>query len=436
MDRLLRILLPVLALALLAGGVILVSWAVRRPGAAVAVFPDGSRLQYVGSATGGQTFTTERPWHKLARRFLPYRWQGWIPAVTSGSCSSGSNSVTFFFRQVAPTSGPQPWINYFARDATGFRYPLGGGYCSFGRGGTALLGLSLRAYPRRERTFEIVFLAADRKLEVARVRVPNPVQGPFPTWGTEMLPLTRTNGPVTLTLASLSWRSNRYEYPLDPGWQLAAGDPAWQHTRPGWVEVEDATGNAGAYAALSEPAWRVKTSVRRERWEDFSPSEVLVVTNLNLPPAGEFTALDASAELGGCKVTLGAICGPGQLSITNGTARGMAPPTGEYLGQGMMSTGSLTVEHWGSNRPFLFLEVSGMGDRDGVFWRAFDSEGRGVKMESPRGYSFRSGTQIRVYQPEFASVTNAVISRLEIAVSRALEFEFSLDPRTAVTRTP
>ncbi len=61
----------------------------------------------------------------------------------------------------------------------------------------------------------------------------------------------------------------------------------------------------------------------------------------------------------------------------------------------MRSNGSLTVEHWGCRRPFLFLEIGGMSERDGVFWRAFDAEGRELGLESPPGDSFRYGTQTR-----------------------------------------
>ena len=435
MKRPLRVSIVVLVLALIAVGVVAAFWALWRNAPAVAVFPDGSRLKFVGSAVGTQTFTTERPWHKLARRILPNRWQSWIPAALSGSCGSSTNSVTFFFRQTNKAAGPPLWMRYYAEDASGFHYPTEGGYCSFGGGsGATLIGLKLQNYPRRDRTLNLVLLAVNSR-EVVRLRLPNPVHGPFPEWKPEALPLTRTNGSVTLTLDALTWRTNRSWSPLDPAWRISTREPAWAHAQPGWIEVEDATGNAGAYAALSEPAWRLKIAVRRERWEDFSASEVLVLTNLSLPPAGEFKAVDVSAQLSGCTVTLGAICGAGQLSITNGTMRGMTPPTGEYLGQGMMSTSSLTVEYWGSNRPFLFLEIAGMYPHDGVLWRAFDAQGRDLKLAGA-GHFVSRGAQHRVYQPEFATATNAVISRLEIAVSRALEFEFCLDPRTAVTQAP
>lgn len=425
MKQPLRVSIGVLMLGLIAVGVAAAFWAWWRNAPAVG-------LKFVGCAVGTQTFTTARSWHKLARQILPYRWQNWIPAtLTVGAYSS--NRVTFCFRASPRMGFPSA---YCAEDDAGFRYPMesNGWSITTSANGDSIVAVTLRAYPRRDRTFKLVFCATDRQTEFARLRLPNPVRGPFPEWKPEALPLTRTNGSVTLTLNSLTWRTNRSWSPLDPVWRISSSEPAWTHAQPGWIEVEDATGNAGAYSALSEPAWRLKIAVRRERREDFSASEVLVLTNLSLPPAGRFTAVDVSTQLSGCTVTLGAICGAGQLSITNGTTRGMAPPAGRHQYNGRMFSGSLDVELWGCARPFLFLEIDGMTERDGVLWRAFDDQGRELALENPLGYSIRSGTQTRVYQLEFASVTNAVISRLEIAVSRGLEFEFCIDPRVAVSK--
>ena len=74
---------------------------------------------------GGAQFTTEKPWHRLARRLLPWQWQSWVPMPSSGSCSSGSNSITVYLEVLDPSglnlaTSPQPWSATEALDDTGF----------------------------------------------------------------------------------------------------------------------------------------------------------------------------------------------------------------------------------------------------------------------------------------------------------------------------
>jgi hypothetical protein len=195
--------------------------------------------------------------------------------------------------------------------------------------------------------------------------------------------------------------------------------------------VSDATGNEGAFSSFRESAWRLTTHVHRTNWEDFEPSEKLVLTNLALPAPGQFVPLNASAHITGVEVIVEALCGTGTYSITNnptnGVTRGMEPWSGG--GQGSSSYGNGVVEeHWGMAQPFLLVEVKGMQGADELRFRAFDEQGHEVKVEA-NGYQGRQGgSQERVYTPSFRTLTNGVIAKLEFVVSRGLDFECYVNP--------
>ena len=223
--------------------------------------------------------------------------------------------------------------------------------------------------------------------------------------------------------------------PVVPRWTVAASTPSWSQAAVEWIQVEDPTGNVGSYASPGEPVWRIRAALNRKRWQDFERSELLVITNhLSVPGPGEMIPLDGVAEAGGTRLTLWALCGPGRLSITNGTARGMSPPDSGPGSSGMFARGSTVrgstvVEYWSCPDPFLFLEAEGLTERDRVQFRGFEGEGKELAWRNPHGgpSTARQGGR-RVYVLDFEGQTNGVITRFEAVVSRALEFEFNLRP--------
>ncbi|HMJ91205.1 MAG TPA: hypothetical protein VK530_15390, partial [Candidatus Acidoferrum sp.] len=172
----------------------------------VVVLPNGLQVEFLDTRVGGATFSTERRWHKLARRFLPFRWQRWIPAKNSGSCSGGTNGITVYLRITDPSGArinQTPWQRYSAQSDDGYAHESEGGYCSFGGNSNSVLyGLSLRSHPRRQETFKFNFLGQSNSI-LASIRIPNPVKGPFPEWIPLPLPQSHSNGSMKLTLESL-----------------------------------------------------------------------------------------------------------------------------------------------------------------------------------------------------------------------------------------
>ncbi len=401
--------------------------AIRGRSSRVVTLPNGARVEFLGTAVGQANFTTEKSWHKTARRVLPSSMTKWIPSATSGNCSSGSNSVTFYFRVTDPTgAGSIPWSVYSVEDETGFRFNRGGGHCGFGGGGSSrVYGLIVQAYPRRQKSFPFHFL--DQKGAVlATLQVPNPVRGPFPQWKPQALPQTQTVGPVTLTLLSMQEGGNAQWQSVGPKWHLSPSDPAWEKAKVRYATTFfDATGNEDQKLSDRESAWKARALVFRERPEDFSDAERFVATNLSIPVAGSFVAVDKSAERQGVKLTALVLAGPGRIHITNGVERGMSSDIS--TGASTSSYGTTRIESWGGHLHFLLVEAQDVQKSDEILVRLLDENGREIKLDASGSYSGldKGG---RMYKRSFTPPDGVKSLTLEVIVNRPLIFEFMVNP--------
>lgn len=418
---LLSLLVLIIALAL---GVIMLA---RDSSARVTSFPNGVRVELLGTAVGTATFTTEKLWQKFARQHLPTSMTRWIPVASSTTCSSSSNSVTAYFR-VTDTSGApvntEPWAGYLAEDDIGFRFPREGGFCSSGSGASKIYGLILRAHPRRQPAFWFRFLDRDDSV-IASLRVPNPVRGPFNQWQPQPVPQTCSNGLVTLQLSSLREAGSAKWRVVKPQYNLTSSDPAWTKAKVRYTTFQDATGNEGQRLSPSELAWKARALVFRERVGDFADNERLVITNLSIPAPGEFVSLDQTVELQAVRLTAHALAGPGQFRITNGVTRGMSPSVS--AGYSTISDGKTRVESWGEALPFFLLEARDLQPDDELLVRLHDHRDREIEIGKTGGY-YGTGRGRRMYQLTFTPPDDAKLLRLEIILNRPLPFEFMVNP--------
>jgi hypothetical protein len=153
----------------------------------------------------------------------------------------------------------------------------------------------------------------------------------------------------------------------------------------------------------------------------------MVVTNLAVPARGEMIPLDQVQDCAGARVTVEGLYGEGTLYITNGAQRAMTSDAGTRWGR--TSSGNTVVESFGGKQPFFVVEAAGLRDWDELRFRLTDEPGRVVKLENQGGFYYRNNSKTRVYQLSL-EVTNDVGSlSLEIAVSRAKEFVFYIDPK-------
>jgi hypothetical protein len=417
-----RFFIVVALLAVVGVGVLVLF--IRDGATGVVTFPDGSEVEVLGAVPSGAAVSSDRPWQSTLRRFLPARWHGVLPPVSTLTCGSGNtNQLVVFFRLTPPA----PWTSLVAVDDDGLRYPPAGGSCSMGGGPGTIYGVSFDAFPRRQKSFQLEFGGPEYKV-IARARIANPL--PLPpvesAWQAQSLPITQTNGELALTLFAVKEATNAWGSYLNPNWQTQVLDPRWKDARIGYCRVTDPVGNQGEFLSRKEKVWQLTTTGHRAGWESFDASERMLVTNLVVPAPGEMIPINQVSECAGARVTVEGLYGPGMLYVTNGTQRAMT--VGYQTSGGTITWGNTTVEYCGSKKPFFLVAVTGLGDRDEFRLRLTDERGRPVRHETPGNYQPRSGSPARIYQPVVELTSEVASLSLEIVVSRAKEFVFYINP--------
>jgi len=256
-------------------------WFASTLASGVVHLPDGSTLKLIGVTVGLAPHTTEKSWHRFAKKILPARLQRWLPVPSTGTCAGSSNSITVYFEHAGPAVlgvTPYPWHKIAAADDQGFRFPSESGGCNSGGLGKVFRRIVVRAYPRRQRDFDLLLLGPKDEI-VVRVRILNPNHGPFPEWIPERLPITRTNGPIVVTLEGLREEISSGDVRrIHPHWRLQSSDPRWQRAGPvDFPRFVDATGNEGRFLSPKERCWKMKIS--------FAP-----------PPENEGSSLDTTGN--------------------------------------------------------------------------------------------------------------------------------------------
>lgn len=400
---------------------------------------DGTRVRVLGATPGGTPFSTEKPWHRIAKRLLPPRWQSWVPASITTSSSAGLNSLVIWFELLdrkgkASSLSSLPWMHHAAIDVDSFRYPLEGGSASQTTAdGSRLCSITVRAFPRRQQEFYLEFLDnSPVPQRLGAMPLPNPFRGPFPAWIPQPLPIKRTNGPLTVTLEALAENLHGGRSWVQAKWRTEAGDPRWRDARPSHQIFKDATGNEGACLSFKEHAWKLEMPFHRQRPESFGPDEKFAVTNLTAPHPGSLQSLDFKAERLGVRFNVLCLAGSGTLHITNGTQRAMSEVP--QSGWSRSSDGGTTIETWGSDKPFFLIEVNGAQPLDDIRFRLLAADGAEIPLED-RGAN-GNGTGGWLYQKKFLPPPNSGPVSLEIIISRGVPFEFTFDSSEILRAIP
>ena len=425
-----------LALAFVVVAILSVVLIPRGEDARIITLPDGKRVEFLGTTIGNQSFTTEKSWHKLAKRILPMRFQNWIPSATTGILSSGTNSITVFLRVSDPTSGPvnsYPWRGYRVEDSTGFAYKRENGFSILRGGSNEIVGLILRAFPRRESDFRLILLG-DTNSEMATLRVPNPIRGPFTEWKPLPLPQTQTNAAVVLTLESIREGGSATHRSLIPKWNIRALAPDWDSAKVKQYTFLDASGNEGYWLSPREPAWTVHAKVHRQAPEHFSAEEKVVFTNLALPTNGSFTSVNTVETRLGVKLNFYALANAARFYVTNGLQYGSSPFT-EADGDGhWSSSGNKRIESWASSNLFTVLEATGYLEDDEIRLRLLDEQGGELPFRGREVWD--STDRGRMYRLQFPPLANVKTISLEVIVSRPLHFHFIVNPKDVLPPKP
>ena len=169
---------------------------------------DGTTLRIVGISYGtNHSFTepTPKPWQLAIGAKLPYalasRLGWWFGGGNDTSISNPfglSNLVLFLVHEGPGTARPAKSYRLVVFDDQGNAFENFSGGGSSGSANVrrhfhVLQSKVIDAYPRRGKTIGLRFLSDPKDgktMTVAEFHIPNPHQGPFPTWAPASLPAT------------------------------------------------------------------------------------------------------------------------------------------------------------------------------------------------------------------------------------------------------
>jgi hypothetical protein len=306
------------------------------------------------------------------------------------------------------------------------------------------------SYPRRQKEFLLRF--ADFKgAEIATLRVPNPVSGPFPQWQPLPLPQTQTNGPIVLTLDRLGeslmgmsrtrpdYGGSNYYHQVMAHTHVTTSEPAWINAQATDIFFSDATGNQGQSMSRREPAWKARILAFHNGPGAFGPDQKLILTNLAIPAPGTFLALNQSANLAGVGLNVRFLSGVGKLSLGNNSSVVVkAPLPGAkitYASSG--SDGS--SRWWEEGKPFLLIETTNgqPDDRLEVFLHYDTGNDPGTSKRI--FYGSAAGNRYWntfMHQIPFSPPQGAKTFSMTVIINRPIAFEFMINPADIQVANP
>jgi RNA polymerase sigma factor (sigma-70 family) len=402
-----------IALVLGAGTTTLTFTALDRHGshARVRVAPDGSFVRLLSVAVGTNfhySVPKPNPWLRAIVSRLPSyeasRFDSWL-GTAGGSivmnAPPGGNRMAVFAATEEPRAAAGDLAVVVSDDrGNSSLASLGAGGIgnSNGRQLRKINCWVLQAFPRRTRSLLLRFVrvAPDQKSwrTMGEFHVANPFFAPYSTWTPDSLPITQSDGDLTVTLAGFTTSA----FPADSTEEVTggaqpstcaefhaecAGHPE-QVWRPRRIEISDATGNQWApypYPADSqgtnelrfagnlwpgESAWKMR--VEFSKTSGFGDDELWTVRGLTIPEVNQSLALGQSTRLAGAAIRLVAF-----------TAANVDQP-GDFKWMGEKSEPRLSVS----------AEPPGEGWRLGLV-KVVDDKGRQVAVHSEPDFGSASG---------------------------------------------
>lgn len=419
---------------------------------------NGTKVRFLGASVGTNVFTTEGSLARLVKKILPARYQGMMPAPVTGR-SGNTNSVNFWFQVTGQSNVPGAigWRSVEISSSGDRPYYAGSPVVS----AAGIVTISPPVFERRRPLLSLRFFS-ESWASLGVMDLPNPLRGPLPEWKPDPFPITRTNGDLTVTLKKVSrLREERWGY---LGWttndslRWTTNDYVrveWEFRQVGklthdWIDaggpLEDATGNwIGGWhfgLPLNEKAWRWKGRFQRKPGLDYPPEDRFVITNIAVPPEGEFTVLDQSTNLHGLHISVAGLASAGTVTTSNGIPVHVGPLV---EGQDGRQLGYATQPAWFETNifkhPTMFLALqehrqTGSGLRVNYVFRDHQGNVLGqeynTKPESPSVRLRQLGIQGNEIYLRPVLTNGARNISLEVIVQRTPQFEFTFAPPTEV----
>lgn len=356
----------------------------KRTQAPQAVFqmPDGTLMQVEGLTFGSNhTFVKGSALLATLRKHAPGKLKALLPAQYSTSTTMGEETLLLWYNQFDPGTG-----TYTNAALDSFRV-IDEHNCvfqvtSYSSGGSSagytVANAHLRVFPRRQKTFKV--RAQNFPITNIEWTVENPFVTNPPAWKPEPLPATRaTEDGTQFTLERVkghfytggSWFEPRFTV-------MHEGENRTEWYKPS-VQYIDATGNRDSSQLCPwEPAWKLDVRFYKSHKAPFPEDQILRVTNLTIPPSGQFLSLAGTNVLAGVTMRLIGLCGSGQFSFSNSVCVASNAWASNWAGES--SSYSIEANEQINitcrlKEPTLLLHIDGIDRPDDLLVRFRDAQG-------------------------------------------------------------
>ena len=343
-----------ITLAALVGFAVLVVWffTERKPSVRL---PDGSHLvveRIVFTNRYHYTHFLGPAWQRFLIQKLPLTWRQrfGIKQHSSGGFlmdDIGANSLILVTEQTFGETAPDIQLDRIhVVDEDGSVFEATFDAITMRGIDSAVQGWRFKAFPRRQKRLRCRFIyknSSGQYGSAAEVLIPNPAPGPHPVWQPEVLPTTRTNQDLRVTLVDFvaglrhegdvaeksqwywigrettraAFRLEQVGYP-NPAWKiqsLTVSDSSGNHWKPGLEEPPIPPPEGMQYAEFIGALWPSESAFRLRiefsRTNGFSPDELWTIADIRVPATNELLTIGDHHIVNGLDFELVAMGGAG-----------------------------------------------------------------------------------------------------------------------------
>ncbi len=293
---------------------------------------------------------------------------------------------------------------------------------------------------RAGKTFKLkVYNTSDEV--VAEFDLPNPVTTPIPEWTPESLPVTKSDGDLSITLKKLTIREHRYNsgeqeqvsWNLIPEISYEQGGQSTTHWYAS-LSLFDALGNPNlswsGNISKHESAWKVRATCYRNQSAPFAPNEIIESDWIDVPAKDQSAALGINVKNAAHSYELIRALGPGEVTVTETVGSG----TGNYSSNGHLddnkyyelsfkslggTAASMTVK---SEWPSVMLRGLKWEENQNITHEVFDEASNAVKHSPGNQFS-------NYYLIFFKPAPDLKRVKLKTRIQQARVVEFLVSPK-------
>jgi hypothetical protein len=273
---------------------------------------NGNTIKILGASFGTNHTVTLGRWPMLdpVRRKLPVSTNVIGHVSAQMTKTSATEEYYVFFNGETPEGTLDRHMRpaQIIRDQHGCQFSVAPSIDGFTVGETEILGQRLEVFPRRQKSFEVVFADHQGADDEVTTHLSNPKPWRGIEWIPQAAPAIITNGNLQVTF--LGW-----------GGSAALPQPRFRVEQNGVEQVhwknyvswfEDVTGNRSQSPSLCrhEPAWRVHTRWGQTVDSELPPENSWILFDGEFPKAGSAIALQDARPVNSVSVQLVAVGGP------------------------------------------------------------------------------------------------------------------------------